>query len=298
MKRCLIWGTGDFFYKYLNVFRYYESIKMIEVVGVTSKDVIFEHYLEYKFYSYEQINNIEFDYVIIATDSQMAIKIMDSALKIGIDKKKIIRIAPLLLPDFCFDEYEKISQNPPSIFADNCWGGITSARLGLEFKSPFVNMWVKNDSYIRFLENARHYIDSPIEFVEMKYAPLVNQYYPLCRCDDIELRFNHYKTFDDANTKWEKRKTRIDWDNLFVVMITEDKGMASRFCNLPYKNKLCFVPFNTNAPELFYVDIYQNYSGPFWQIVVEMAQGKKYYYSIIDMMNGKITKLSGMKHNE
>ena len=292
MKRCLIWGSGDFFRRYINVLRYWELRGEIEIIGITSKQQVFDEYLGYCYYDIESVIHLNFDYIIIAADSKASNSIEKDAISIGIKQNRILRINPFLLPDFSFDEYLKLLNHVPTIFADNCWGGITSSRLGFEFKSPLVNMYVKNNYYIKFLENPHKYIETPIEFKKMKYAPLVNKYYPLCVCDDIELRFNHYENFKEANDAWEKRKKRINWDNLFVVMITEDIEMATRFCMLPYEKKICFVPFETSAPELFYVDFYKYYNGPFWQAVVEMAQGKSYYYSLIDILNGKITKIS------
>ena len=61
---------------------------------------------------------------------------------------------------------------------------------------------------------------------------------------DIEIRFNHYKTFDEAVAKWEERKQRINWDNLFVLGIDGDNcsyETMRRFDMLPYENKVIFT---------------------------------------------------------
>ena len=42
--------------------------------------------------------------------------------------------------------------------------------------------------------------------------------YPQGRLDDVLIHFLHYKTFDEAKICWEKRKKRICYDNIFVIM--------------------------------------------------------------------------------
>ena len=40
--------------------------------------------------------------------------------------------------------------------------------------------------------------------------------------DDIKLYFNHYKTNEEAEEKWEERKKRMNMDNLFILMCDRD----------------------------------------------------------------------------
>ena len=61
---------------------------------------------------------------------------------------------------------------------------------------------------------------------------------------DVEIRFNHYKTFEEAAAKWEERKQRINWDNLFVIGIDGDDctyDSIRRFDALPFENKVIFT---------------------------------------------------------
>lgn len=61
--------------------------------------------------------------------------------------------------------------------------------------------------------------------------------------DTIRLFFNHYKTEDEAECKWNQRKKRIHWDNLFIIMSDQNgctKEMAFEFDALPYKNKIFY----------------------------------------------------------
>lgn len=67
---------------------------------------------------------------------------------------------------------------------------------------------------------------------------------------DIEIRFNHYKTFEEAVEKWEERKRRINWDNLYVMAIDGDncsEESLQRFDALPYKHKVQVSVITTPA---------------------------------------------------
>ncbi len=287
MKKCVLWGTGDFFVKYINVIRYHEACERLKIIAITSNSVPFDNYLGYRFVMPKDVPSQQYDYIILCADDVASRSIRSEAVSIGIPVEKILRLNAFLLPEFNFDKYISVIESRPTILADNCWGGITYNRLGMEFASPFINLWVKNDQYIKILENPKKYIESSISFKNMKYAPLVNKYYPLCMCEDVELRFNHYKYFEEAKDAWDRRRKRVNWDNLYYVMITEDHGIAERFCNLPHKNKICFVPFKTSEECLFYVDFYKRYNGPFWQAVVDMAKGRVFSYSVIDLFCGE-----------
>ena len=54
----------------------------------------------------------------------------------------------------------------------------------------------------------------------------------------------HYKSFEDGVELWERRASRVDYDNLYVVLV-QRKGTTleqlKQFDNLPYKNKVAVV---------------------------------------------------------
>lgn len=44
--------------------------------------------------------------------------------------------------------------NPnPTVFASNCNGGVMTHDLGLQFRSPTVNLYIRPKEYVRFLGN-------------------------------------------------------------------------------------------------------------------------------------------------
>ncbi|NBD26691.1 DUF1919 domain-containing protein [Paenibacillus glycinis] len=109
--------------------------------------------------------------------------------------------------------------------------------------------------------------------------------------DDAELHFNHYFSFEEAINKWNSRVTKVNWDNLFVMMYTEDYGEASQFIDLHYANKVCFVPFETSEPSLLpipYSRIDEMSNVPFWAIVNGLAQGTYKYYNVLELLQGSL----------
>lgn len=115
---------------------------------------------------------------------------------------------------FVKNRYDKkrLKNTSVSILCNNCVGGI-SHELGIQFRSPTVNLWMKPNDYINFLSNPKYYLS--IEPVQIE----TDRGYPVGKIDDITLFFQHYKTFDDVIGKWKERTKRIQWDNLAVIFI-------------------------------------------------------------------------------
>ena len=131
-------------------------------------------------------------------------------------------------------------KNPsPTIIADTCFGGIVYHNLGLKFTSPTINMWVEKSDYFDFLEDLRGFLS-----VDMTEVTDSGYSYPVgdLSYNGKTVRFygNHYKTFDEFRQKWNERKERVDYGNIFIVMLNADitPEEIERFDRLPYENKL------------------------------------------------------------
>ena len=137
---------------------------------------------------------------------------------------------------------------------------------------------------------------SPVELVTTKYNEELGREYPIGRCGDIELHFIHYTTFESAKENWEKRKKRINWDNLFIMMYTENEEIAEKFLELPYEKKICFVPFMTEESSLCYVNCFNLEKGMnegLWRKVNKMAARQLLYYDDVELLyQGKIRRIA------
>lgn len=137
-----------------------------------------------------------------------------------------------------------------TIISNNCWGGRVYQRYGLPYTSPTVGLLLFADEYIKFVSNLKYYLSLELTFIPKtqskyyEYYKEKDKYYPIGLLGDIEIVFLHYKSEKEAYEKWNRRKKRINWDNLIVKF--NDQNLATEehikaFDRLPYKNKLCFV---------------------------------------------------------
>lgn len=154
----------------------------------------------------------------------------------------------------------KLKNTTPTIIASNCNGEFLYYDMKLKFLSPTINLSFDMNDYVKMLENLRWYMEQPIlPYDDDRFE------FPTGKLADIEIRFNHYKTFQEAIAKWEERKKRIKWDNLFILGIDGDGctyETMQRFDNLPYKNKVIFT--HKPYPEIksaYYIPGFENEDG-------------------------------------
>ena len=93
--------------------------------------------------------------------------------------------------------------------------------------------------FIKFCQNLEYYLSCEIKPVTQ------DEYdYPVASIDDILLYCMHFNSFDEVKEKWERRKKRVNYDNLFFIMSERDgcdESTILDFDNLPYENKVIFV---------------------------------------------------------
>ncbi|MBR4705492.1 MAG: DUF1919 domain-containing protein [Paludibacteraceae bacterium] len=108
-----------------------------------------------------------------------------------------------------------------TILTNSCIGGIMYHKLGKQFMSPTINLWMHDEEFYRFVNNLDYYFAQPLRFEQNDLG------YPTAYCGDILIHFNHYKTLEEAELKWNERKARINRDNLFIIC-----------SDRPYKRKI------------------------------------------------------------
>lgn len=153
-------------------------------------------------------------------------------------------------------ERRRIQNRSFSIISNTCIGGVISHDLGLQFLSPTVNLYIRPCDFVKFCADLRGYLElEPIEVTgDSSFFALPD--YPVAMLGDITLYCKHYADFAAAKAAWERRKSLIDWDNLFFIMTDRNftppvpAGNCADFCGedtirafsaLPYRNKVCLV---------------------------------------------------------
>ena len=104
-----------------------------------------------------------------------------------------------------------------TLIARDCIGGVLYHQLGLRFLSPTINLFFSLEDFNCFCLDLKGYIDGRLEESKDEVLPYpVGVLYP-AKGKPIKIHFMHYETFDSAKAKWQERKQRIRYDNLFVV---------------------------------------------------------------------------------
>ena len=133
----------------------------------------------------------------------------------------------------------RLKNRDATIISSNCNGEYIYYDMKLRFLSPTINLSFDMNDYVKLLENLPWYMEQPITpYQDGRFD------YPCGMLGDIEIRFNHYKTFEEAVAKWEERKRRINWDNLYIIAIDGDnctEESLHRFDDLPYRHKVIFT---------------------------------------------------------
>lgn len=148
---------------------------------------------------------------------------------------------------------------PPNINAENsnasilcnmCLGGILSHERGWQFRSPFVNLMIPADEFIELISDLRNNLNS--DFTDITKG---NKYPIGLLGGRYHVHFIHYKTYQEAVGKWRERCKRIDYENLYVILVQTasctENGLQ-QFATLPYRNKVALVSSDHPSSDVLY----------------------------------------------
>lgn len=285
MYKVIIWGTGKYYNKFFNLLKFQELNKKIRIVAVMSNDTYINETIDgWRFLKKDEAIKLEYDYCFVAINNFTAAR--EEAIRLGIPENKLIPIEVLEVPYFDLEKYVAIKEGKLSIIARNCWGGICYHYLGLEFLSPTINMFFSSTDFNKFVKNMDNYLALPVEFVEMRFEKDLKRDYPVGKIGDIKLYFNHYTDFELAKECWDKRKMRINKDNLLIVSSTMSEDEAREFDSLPYEHKIIFVPFENDLESNCRIDYTDNKGGiTIGMISNRIANGSMGMFDLLSFLN-------------
>lgn len=154
----------------------------------------------------------------------------------------------------------------PSIIANDCCGGVIYNNMGLPFTSPTIKLYINNEDFMLFCKYIEDFMESEIE-----YSSNNDFSYPVgelkCVHGIVKVYFMHYESFESAKICWERRKSRIDFRNIFVLMnagpnVSDD--VLKEFSNLKFKKILLSSGIDTNVySDCLNLDCYEKgFKGP------------------------------------
>jgi uncharacterized protein (DUF1919 family) len=287
-------GGGEIFLKNFNLLKSYEKCGSIKICAITSNTTFFDSIAGIPFVAKKDIIKDDYD-IVIAMSEKYFKEMVSEAYDMGFTPEQIISYKALVIPNVNFEKYMELKKNVPTIFCMNCWGAFTYNQLGLGFASPFINMYVLEDDFLKFLHRPGWYMAQSLELSRMVYNDDTNMEFPVCMCGDIELYFNHYTSYELAVASWERRKKRINWNNILAMMYTENSEIAEKFDKLDYDKKVCFTPFKSELKSVCALEFgtrNEMNDKPFWYIVNSVALGELPYYDPVELLlSGKIKRL-------
>ena len=112
---------------------------------------------------------------------------------------------------------KELKNTTATFLCPNCIGGILFHDLGLQFRSPTVNLMMLQTDFAKFVLALDKYLD-------MDLIPYHSEEHscPCGKLGDLTIHFTHYKSFQEGAEKWAQRAHRIDWDNLFIFLMERD----------------------------------------------------------------------------
>ncbi len=159
-----------------------------------------------------------------------------------------------------------------TILCSNCVGGTLYHRLGKQFLTPTINMWFPQPDFVEFCLHLDYYLNQKLCFVESdEDFPVAELRGDGKEIPTITLNFNHDKVPEEAEGKWERRKTRIVRDNMYTMMYNLDGitvEQIRRLEEVPCKNKVIFT--SKPLPEI-----------P-WSVYIKPIMSHRYPYNYLE----------------
>jgi len=285
MYDILIWGSGKVYRNNIDLIKRLEARGEFRVCGITSDDTAIKERIDgYPFVHKQELRSDMFDYCFVAVQNYEDV-LKEASLR-GIEKDKLLPIRLLSIPYFSLEQYIRLKNSRLTILSSFCWGGICYNHLGLEFLSPTINMFFSEKEFNIFLKKIEFYLSQPLEYVGDEYEINLKRNYPVGRLADVKLYFNHYVDFEQAKIDWERRKQRMNMDNLLIIHMAQKKETVEEFDALPYKNKLIFVPFECELQSAFNLPYEKERDGMYFGMKCnKIANDQLPYFDLIKFLN-------------
>lgn len=249
MRKCIIWGTGNDYEKLYNSIQFEVYKGNIEILAaVSEKKNIFCRCLDgIPLITKDVLGDFKFDYIIVCSNNYFD-EICHEIQARGIGRNRVLDGQVFTFARFDFNRYIRLVENPVTIISDDCWGGEVYHTLRLPFSSPTINISWRKEEYIKFVLDLPYYLNQPLKCG--RKGNLETGEYPVGLLGEnekkVQMELIHNISFDEAEEQWERRKKRVNYDNIFIKFgfnRTDDwKQCVKVFDSLQY-NKICFCPF-------------------------------------------------------
>ena len=139
-----------------------------------------------------------------------------------------------------------------TLITNNCIGGIIYHDMHLQFLSPTINLYFDNEEFILFCTYLDEYLSLAVEECISIQKP-----FPVGVLHgshgDVHIYFMHYDSFEQAVAKWNERKARINYDNLYIIMEAQrcTSDILANIQDIPYANKVVLTDGDQDVANSF-----------------------------------------------
>lgn len=176
-------------------------------------------------------------------------------------KRVLINVATGIMKAKYLKEIRKRDLNLQefTILSSDCLAGILYHDLNRKFLSPTINLWFDEKDFLKFCIFPQYYLNCELHFLSETEKDVS---YPVgCLGEGdrhITLYFEHYRSNQECAEYWNKRKKRINWENLFVVMsdLELSDEEVQQFHQIQAKRKIMFTwhPERADGKEIFLIN--------------------------------------------
>ncbi|WP_179333445.1 DUF1919 domain-containing protein [Winogradskyella costae] len=137
----------------------------------------------------------------------------------------------------------KLKKSEFTIICNNCFGGHLYEATNRPYNTPTVGLYFFAEDYMKFIENLDLYLKEDLKFIsksrfeECHTEHEANRYPIGILSNNLEIHFLHYKTEEEAKSKWNRRKERVNLKNLLIIMNDQNRfsnDLMSRFDAIKY----------------------------------------------------------------
>ncbi|MDN3655869.1 DUF1919 domain-containing protein [Ferruginibacter paludis] len=211
-------------------------------------------------------------------------------MKFGFYRRAIIHQINAVRESFYLKRIRRNIRNKNfTIISNNCWGGSIYEDLSIPYTSPTIGLFFFAPCYIRFISALRENLNAELEFVKQSkyekgnYLQTLNAYPIGLLNKEIEIHFLHYQSEAEAMEKWNRRVSRVNFDNLFFSFSdNEECGIdeIEAFDQLPGKKVFFSAKKILGIKSLIFIKSFRKQ-----QVVGDMYDNRWHHRQYFDVVN-------------
>ena len=127
-------------------------------------------------------------------------------------------------------------------------------QLGWRYESPTMSLQILPEDFVKFCGDLRHYLETPLEEYKdisaehkqhmIHFFGRIPTEWPVGIVDDVMIVFMHDTSFGEAAKKWNRRKARVDLDNVAYLFQAYNESYADcvkDFIDLGLPHSICLT---------------------------------------------------------